>query len=292
MSVPEPVRLAEQQEWTEPLGDALSSAIDSVVEAGGEPAREIKNCLHGTWLGHPLHPALVTVPIGAWTAALVMDVLDTAQGEDRYAAGADAAVGVGLAGAVGAALAGLMDWHHTDGRARKIGMVHGVLNLTAAALYGGSLLLRRNGSPGAGRGLGFVGYGLVMASGYLGGHLVGSERVGVNHALEQAPPEEFTAVLPEEELPEGVLVKVEAGGAPVLLARVGGRICALADTCAHLGGPLSEGELKDGTVTCPWHGSCFALEDGRVVDGPSAYPQPRYETRVRDGQIEVRSSSE
>ena len=62
-----------------------------------------------------------------------------------------------------------------------------------------------------------------------------------------------------------------------------------AESCAHLGGPLSEGELQEDSVVCPWHGSSFALEDGRVQDGPSAYSQPCLQTRVRKGQIEVRS---
>ena len=56
-----------------------------------------------------------------------------------------------------------------------------------------------------------------------------------------------------------------------------------------MGGPLSEGELKDGSVVCPWHGSRFCLADGSVLDGPATIPQPRYETRVRNGQIEVRA---
>jgi nitrite reductase/ring-hydroxylating ferredoxin subunit len=67
-----------------------------------------------------------------------------------------------------------------------------------------------------------------------------------------------------------------------------GRICALAERCAHQGGPLSEGELQDGTITCPWHGSTFRVDDGSVVHGPSTFDQPCYETRVRDGFIEVK----
>jgi nitrite reductase/ring-hydroxylating ferredoxin subunit len=46
--------------------------------------------------------------------------------------------------------------------------------------------------------------------------------------------------------------------------------------------------LIDGSVRCPWHDSRYALEDGRVLDGPSAFPQPCFDVRIRDGQIEVR----
>ena len=58
--------------------------------------------------------------------------------------------------------------------------------------------------------------------------------------------------------------------------------------CAHLGGPLAEGTVRDDSLECPWHGSRFALEDGRVLDGPATQPQPCFETRVRDGYVEVR----
>ena len=107
---------------------------------------------HGVWLGHPLHPALTDVPIGAWTAAVTLDVLDMAAADDRLAAGADAAVALGLAGAVGSALTGLTDWHKTDGNARRIGMIHAVLNTTATTLYAFSLAARRGGNRPLGRG--------------------------------------------------------------------------------------------------------------------------------------------
>ena len=76
----------------------------------------------------------------------------------------------------------------------------------------------------------------------------------------------------------------------MLLARADGGLRALANTCTHAGGPLDEGELADGCVTCPWHGSTFRLDDGSVVRGPASTPQPTYETRVRDGWIEVRAA--
>jgi nitrite reductase/ring-hydroxylating ferredoxin subunit len=57
----------------------------------------------------------------------------------------------------------------------------------------------------------------------------------------------------------------------------------------HRGGPLDEGELSNGCVSCPWHGSVFVLEDGSVERGPAAYTQPALEARVHDGSIEVRA---
>ena len=104
----------------------------------------------------------------------------------------------------------------------------------------------------------------------------------------ESPPDEFVPVLAEVELREGELRQVVVRGAPVLLARRGGRHYAIEDTCGHLGCSLADGDLESDSVRCPCHGSRFALADGRVLDGPATLPQPAYEARVRDGQIEVR----
>lgn len=286
----DPLTLIQRQEWPDAVDEALTNALDAAEEAGGAGAQAVKNALHGTWLGHPLHPAITDLPIGAWTTAMAMDVIDTVRGTDELARGAEAAIGIGLVGAIGAAATGTADWSDTSGEARKIGVVHGVMNASAAALYSASWLLRKQGQLGLGRAVSTVGFGLVMASAWLGGHLVYQERIGVDHAREQELPDEWTAVLPDAELPADTLKKVQAGEASVLLVRQRGEILALAERCSHLGGPLSEGELKDGSVVCPWHGSRFCLADGHVLDGPATMPQPRYETRVRDGQIEVRAA--
>ena len=80
----------------------------------------------------------------------------------------------------------------------------------------------------------------------------------------------------------------KAGGTDILLYRREGRIFALANRCSHRGGPLHKGRVADGTVRCPWHLSTFSLEDGSILQGPATAPQPCYQTRVRDGAIEVR----
>lgn len=286
----DPLTLIQRQEWPDAVDEALTHALDAAEEAGGAQGQAVKNALHGTWLGHPLHPAITDLPVGAWTTAMAMDMIDTVRGTDELARGAEAAIGIGLIGAIGAAATGTADWSDTSGEARKIGVVHGVMNASAAALYSASWLLRKQGQVGLGRAVSTVGFGLVMASAWLGGHLVYQQRIGVDHAREQEGPDEWTPVLPDSELPADTLKKVQAGETSVLLVRQRGEILALAERCSHLGGPLSEGELKDGSVVCPWHGSRFCLADGSVLDGPATMPQPRYETRVRDGRIEVRAA--
>jgi nitrite reductase/ring-hydroxylating ferredoxin subunit len=93
-----------------------------------------------------------------------------------------------------------------------------------------------------------------------------------------------------EELAQGKLCRARAGDVDLVLLRRGERIYALAEKCAHLGGPLAEGEVKGLSVRCPWHGSRFSLENGRVLDGPASYDQPCLAVRVRNGMIEVRDA--
>jgi nitrite reductase/ring-hydroxylating ferredoxin subunit len=152
------------------------------------------------------------------------------------------------------------------------------------------LRLRRNRERRAGREMAWLGLTISAVSAYLGGHLVYKEKIGVNHTADFSAPEEFVAVLAEAELPENQLRRVDAKGVPVLLVRKGGQIYAIAETCSHLGGPLSEGTLEDHAVRCPWHGSCFSLEDGRVLEGPSVHALPVLDVRVSNGQIEVRQA--
>jgi nitrite reductase/ring-hydroxylating ferredoxin subunit len=151
--------------------------------------------------------------------------------------------------------------------------VHASANTTALGLYVASLLARRAGDRERGKALSWLGLGAVFVGGYLGGHLSYSRGVNVNRTAFEDGPQEWTAVMPETDLGEGQLRHARAGDAPVLLVRDGGQVHALASTCTHLGGPLHEGQLADGSV----------------VRGPASAPQPAYETRVRDGQVEVRA---
>lgn len=279
----------EQQVWIDQVSDTVQQAVHGAFESGGPAGQQVKNALHGTWLGHQLHPVLTDVPLGAWTAALVLDALE-ARGGQEFGPGADAAIAVGLAGAAGAAVTGLTDWSETGGEARRVGMAHGLLNAGVSLLYGASLTARRRGNRGAGRQLALLGYAASMVSAYLGGHLVYAQRIGVTHAGMEGAPSDFTPVMAAAELRENEPRRVEVKGMPVLLVRQGERIFALAETCAHLGGPLAEGTIEGCSVRCPWHGSRFALDDGRVLDGPATTPQPRFAVRVRGGQIEIRAA--
>jgi nitrite reductase/ring-hydroxylating ferredoxin subunit/uncharacterized membrane protein len=283
------VEVIGEQKWLDPVAEQLQPAIARALSSDGPLGAKVVNFLHGTWLGHPLHVVLTDIPIGSWTAAAVLDLMEAQSGSRAIGRGADTAIKIGLFGAAAAAITGLADWSKTGGTGpRRIGFAHAFLNTTAAACYLVSVGLRSRRERAAGRKAALIGFLVANASAYLGGHLVYKERLGMDHTADFTPPEEFVPVLAEAELAENQLRRVEADGAPVLLARRGGKIYAVAETCSHQGGPLSEGSLEGLAVRCPWHGSCYSLEDGRVLEGPSVHPQPVLDVRVRDGRIEIR----
>lgn len=280
----------DEQGWLDATADTLQPSVKRFFEALGPAGRGVKKFLHGTWLGHPFHPVMTDIPLGAWTVTLLLDAMGDSRGKSGVARAADASLVLGLAGALGSAVTGLADWSETDARPRRLGVAHAVLNAGATLLFAGSLFCRGRGSRGAGRGLAATGYLAMIAAAYLGGELVYHEQIGVDHSSGREMPEKFTPVLPLSELTEGKLTRVLYKDTPLLLVKRGDRVFALAETCAHLGGPLSEGKLVGNTVVCPWHASRFELASGRVVNGPSAFPQPCLETRMRNGKIEVRTA--
>lgn len=279
-----------QRSAAKPLEERLQKQLDTALYCGGNPAaQKLRNFLNGTWIGEPLHVILTDIPIGAWTVALLFDAVGLIAERREFAMAADASMTIGLVGAAGAAVTGVADWSDVDPPARHTGFIHGLLNVTAAALFGTSLILRKKNSRTAGRVIATVGYGVMMAAAHLGGKMVYEYRVGVDRTAGQTFPKKFVAIMPETELSESKPTRSEHDGVPILLVRKDSRIFALAETCSHFSGPLSEGKLVDDSIVCPYHASRFALEDGRVINGPAVHPQPCLETRIRNGQIEVRT---
>jgi uncharacterized membrane protein len=169
---------------------------------------------------------LTDIPIGSWTVAIAFDALDSMTARRQYQIAADTAVAFGLAGAVGAAATGLTDWQDIDPPARRIGLVHGLLNVVSAALFGSSLLARKRGRRATGRGLAALGYAISVAAAQLGGNLVYAQKIGVDHSDSEKLPGEFTPVLSESELVERQPVRAEHNGTPILLVRRGSDVFA------------------------------------------------------------------
>jgi nitrite reductase/ring-hydroxylating ferredoxin subunit/uncharacterized membrane protein len=261
------------------------SRLDGAVSAGQRVARlirpdKVRDVLHGVWLGHPLHPVLVQVTTGAWLSA---SILDFTSADDR-AARRLAAVGIGTA--VPGALAGAADWSEQHEQQMRVGVIHAAGNLMAVGLYAASLARR---GPRAGRVLRLAGLAAVSASGLLGGHISFRLAGGVNHAEEVphlvAPG--WQHLMLASDLPEGKPVRQMLGDVPVVAVRAGSAVYVLADRCSHMSGPLSDGELADGCLTCPWHGSVFRITDGSVARGPATAPQPAFQVREVGGAIQV-----
>lgn len=284
-----PPHVESEPPASKPIDEKLQKVIDKTLYANGNPvAQAIRNVLNGTWLGEPLHVVLTDIPVGAWTAAMVFDFLDMLRNRREFAHAADVSIAIGLAGAAGAAVTGVTDWSDVDPPARRTGLIHALLNLSAAALFTTSLMLRKQRSRKGGRMASALGYAIMSYAAHLGGRMVYEYNVGVDRTAGEEFPEQFTAILPASELHEGKPTRAVHDSVPILLVRRGERVFALAETCSHFSGPLSEGKLVDDSIVCPYHSSRFALEDGRVLDGPAVHPQPCLEVRTRNGQIEVR----
>jgi nitrite reductase/ring-hydroxylating ferredoxin subunit len=209
----------------------------------------------------------------------------------EFAWAADTSIAIGLAGAACTAATGATDWSDVDPPARRTGLIHGLLNIGATALFATSLILRKKKSRPAGRFSAALGYAVMAFAARLGGKMVYENRVGVDRTAGQPLPTDFVAVLAESDLADDKPTRAVHDGVPILLVRRGGRLFAIAETCSHFSGPLSEGELAGDSIVCPWHNSRFALEDGRVLNGPAVHPQPCLEARVRGGKIEARKRS-
>ncbi|MGH9075635.1 MAG: Rieske (2Fe-2S) protein, partial [Acidimicrobiales bacterium] len=153
-----------------------------------------------------------------------------------------------------------------------------------------SYLARRRGRRLTGMALSTAAVGTMLGSAYLGGHLSFNRGVGVSHTAFEEPVAEWTDVAATGEVgKDGRPLRVSAGGVPVVLVRRGEDVCALSATCVHAGGPLDEGEVLDGSIRCPWHGSIFRLTDGKALRGPAATAQPVWEVRTDGGRVQVRA---
>lgn len=275
-------RLGDAARFLDPVSDLLQKAVRATP-------KPIKNVLDGVWFGVPLHPALTDVPLGSWTAGAAFDALDAVRNDRTFAPAADAAIAVGVVGAVPAALTGINDWSYLRGDAKRIGTLHAILNATGLTANVVSLVLRRKGDRGAARALSLSAYAGALVSAHLGGLLSFGLGVRVNRTAFESPNQDWHPVLAEGDLSGTEMRRVVVDNEPALVTRaLDGQICAIAATCSHLGGPLEEGERDGDRVTCPWHGSQFDLCTGDVLAGPAVFPQPVYEARIRDGQIELR----
>jgi nitrite reductase/ring-hydroxylating ferredoxin subunit/uncharacterized membrane protein len=242
----------------------------------------LRRLLSGTDLGHPSHPMLVQLPIGLWTSTLALDLIGLGKTK-----AARTLVGLGVLSALPALASGMSDWVDTDEAEARVGLVHATSNSIAVVCFSLSWWRRTRGRHG-GTFWSMLGVTLAGGGGFLGGHLAYALGVGVDTNAFENGPDEWTTV--RGSVPTEDLVARTVQGIRVMVATNEEGRFALADRCSHRGGPLSEGTLDAGCVTCPWHGSRFELATGVPVRGPASITQPVYENRVVVDRLELRRS--
>jgi nitrite reductase/ring-hydroxylating ferredoxin subunit len=223
---------------------------------------------------------LAQAPIGLWLSATALDAWPGGERASRRL------VALGLAASAPAALAGAADWSEQHEQQMRVGVVHAAANLVAVGAYAASLATRSRPLSAT---LRLAGLSAAAMAGVLGGHISFRLAGGANQA-EPVPhliEPGWHDLMPAAGLAEARPIRQMVGEIPVVVMRNARQVHVLAERCSHLSGPLSEGTLEDGCLTCPWHGSSFRVSDGTVARGPATAPQPVFRTRVRDGVIQV-----
>lgn len=286
--------LIGRQKWLDRPSYRFEHMLSYGYNALGSSRDRVTNLLNGVWLGHPTHPPLASLTSGAIGTTVGLDALSLLPGRPKSelldaSRFASRALTLGIAANLGSAVTGVTDWQHTHEEDRRVGLVHGVLNLLATGLYVMSWWDRRRGRHLRGIAISALGYGITVGSSYLGGALVFESGIGIDQSGQRLRNADWTPVLPMESLRNGKPQRVEVDGVGLVLCRTGdnGQVSALGEFCPHLAAPMADGWVDRGRIVCPWHGSRFDVETGEVLRGPSAAPLPCYQTRINDGMIEL-----
>ncbi|OBI44344.1 (2Fe-2S)-binding protein [Mycobacterium kyorinense] len=283
-----------RQEWLDRPSYRFEHMLGLVYNALGGARDRVTNALNGAWLGHPVHPPLASLTSGALGTTVALDALSVLPGRpaselvdaSRFAR---RALGLGILANVASAVTGVTDWQHTHEEDRRVGAVHGLLNLLATGLYVKSWADRRRGRHLRGIAISALGYGITVGSSYLGGALVFESGIGIDQSGQRLRTHDWTPVLPASSLQNGKPQRVEIDGVGLVVCRTGnGEVSAFGEFCPHLAAPMADGWVDRGRIVCPWHGSRFDVDSGEVLRGPAAAPLPRYQARISDGMIELR----
>ena len=276
---------------------ADAPTFDKVIEPGRRAVqaalpRPVRDVLHGTWLGHPLHPVMMHIPVGAWLSAGVLDLVPPLRPAGTVL------IGTGVVTAVPTALSGAADWSEQGIGVKRLGVLHAAANTVALGLYAGALVARAKGRETLGLVLSYAGLGMATGSAAIGGHMSYAQSSGVSHAtaVAQALTTDWIDLGPLDDLPEG-RPALRTGGSdgvavPLTAVRRGARVDVFIGRCTHLSGPLHEGTVEQirgsACLVCPLHGSAFDLDSGAPRRGPAATVQEKLEVRMEAGRVLAR----
>jgi nitrite reductase/ring-hydroxylating ferredoxin subunit/uncharacterized membrane protein len=271
------------------LADPLYDLLNKLFQES--PLRPLKLLANGTWLQHPLHPLLTDVPVGAWTLAILLELIGLIFGVQNLGLASGISIGLGVLAAFAAMVTGFLDWMDVDPPEKALGMLHAIVNIVSTALFLIAFLMLWAGGWAitlAGFVVALLAYIIISVGAFIGGDLVYRMGTMVNRNSYRSGPKTYTPVMAIADLPENQPKRVDVKGQPILLLRRGDKIYAVGAVCSHYGGPLEKGKLVDNTIQCPYHYSRFSFENGGVKAGPSTSPLPSYDTQVAGGQIQVK----
>ncbi len=271
------------------LGNWTAAVAEGFYRVLGRPGKWLQDFLNGSWLGHPLHPALTDVVVGGFTMLVIFDLWSLIF-DATFREASLVIMGISILAGLGAIVSGWTDFKDTaDGDERNVATLHAYANMLAIAVYIVAFLIRLGDGQAIGQVLSVIGYLIITTGAFIGGHIVFKYGFMVNRNAFAGGrrAKTFTPILPAAELAENTPTKASLGPTALVLVRRGDLVYALKDTCSHAGGPLSGGTLVGDAIVCPWHASYFRLSDGTVKHGPAHTRQISYHARITDGQVEV-----
>jgi uncharacterized membrane protein len=157
-------------------------------------------------LGHPLHPVLITFPLGLLPVAVIFDIVYLSSGNGHWADLSFWMIAAGVIGGLLAAVCGLIDWLALDNgtRAKRIGLWHGLVNLVVTVLFTISWWMRLpapDAPPIPALVLGFIALLFALIGGWLGGELVYRLSVGVDFDAHVDSPSSLSGRPAKEKAP-------------------------------------------------------------------------------------------
>lgn len=247
---------------------------------------------------HPIHPILVSFPIAFFVGTLLFDLVGVYNNDPDFYTTARHMQIAGIAGAVLAAIPGIIDYIYTvppDSSAKKRGRYHALTNSIMLALFITAYVYKKNENASEAIFLLIEGIGIILlfAAGWMGGTLVYRNQIGVDpryaHAgkwNEMHIPDQATLIVAKtDELQVNQMKLLHVRNKRIVLAKTEKGYVAFDDRCTHKGGSLAGGSMICGTVQCPWHGTQFDVRTGAIKAGPGKDPIICFQVKEENGNI-------
>jgi uncharacterized membrane protein/nitrite reductase/ring-hydroxylating ferredoxin subunit len=249
---------------------------------------------------HPLHPILICFPVAFFTATVIADYIRIIFVKDELAYTCSLLNIAGIAGAIIAAIPGLVDFIYTvppKSSGKKRAAKHAITNSTMLVLFIIAWFIRNdpNVNPVILLLIETIALVLMAMAGWMGGTLVYRNQIGVDMRYANAKKwnEEFLNENINSPVDLGSfdnfgvnqMKLIHIGKKRIVIGRTEEKFVAFADRCSHKGGSLAGGSMMCGKVQCPWHGSQFNTFNGEVEAGPAKEPVPIYKIETVNGKL-------